>query len=154
MKNLFIALFIMISGATYAQSLQQDLALIQSIFGKEKQELITDYMSLNEEQSTKFWPVYDAYEKERQALVRERLQKISDYAQKYGELTDESAGKIMSAVLDNDEKLVKLEKKYLGKMTKAVDGVVAVRYFQLENYLRNLVFAKIQGDIPGIHEMK
>ncbi len=153
MKNLFIAIFVMASGALFAQSPQQDIALIQSIFGKEKQELVKDYMDLNEEQSTKFWPVYEAYENERQTIVRERLQGIANYAQKYGELTDELAEKIMASVLDNDEKLVKLEKKYLGKMTKAVDGIVAVRYFQLENYLRNLVFAKIQEDLPCIQEI-
>ncbi|MDR2913641.1 MAG: hypothetical protein LBV74_02215 [Tannerella sp.] len=154
MKNLFITIFIMASGVAFAQSPQQDVALIQSIFGKEKQELVKDYMDLNKEQSTKFWPIYEAYENERQALVRERLQNISNYAQKYGELTEESAEKIMASILNNDEKLVKLEKKYLKKMRKAIDGIVTVRYFQLENYLRNLVFAKIQADLPCIQEIE
>ncbi len=137
----------------YAQSPKQDIALIQSIFGKEKQVLVKDYMSLTEDKEVAFWPLYEAYENERQALVRDRGAKIAEYAQKYGELNDESASKIIGSVLDNDDKLVKLEKKYLGKMTKAIGGLQAAKFFQMETYLRNLTFSKLQEQIPAIDEI-
>lgn len=154
MRNLFVAIFIMVAGLSYAQSSNQDVAVIQATFGKEKQELVKAYMNLNEEQSTKFWPVYEAYESERQALVRERLQNMSDYVQKYGALTDESAEKIVNSLLDNDDKLVKLEKKYLSKMAKATSGTIASSFFQLETYLRNLIFSEIQEQVPSIQDLK
>lgn len=129
------------------------MMIIQGMFGKEKQLVVKDYMNLDDATSQVFWPIYNSYEQERQALIRERLQNMKTYIEKYGEINGESAHKIIKSNLKNEVDLIKLEEKYLDKMNKAVGGIQAAKFFQLENYLRTLVFSKIQEQIPAIDEI-
>ena len=63
MKKLnVIAVSFFLSAGMFAQSNKEDVDLIQSIFGKEKKEVVQVYMTIPEAQSAKFWSLYDAYE--------------------------------------------------------------------------------------------
>lgn len=156
MKKLLIMAFAFISSMAFAQTNKHtsEEDLIQSFFGKAKQVVVGEYMSsLPDAVKPDFWKIYEMYENERQALIRERFEHVADYIYTYGALNDESAKKIMNALLKNDEQLVKLEKNYLKKMSKAIGGIQATKFFQLENFLRNWMFAQIQGDIPSIDNL-
>lgn len=156
MKKLFVIAFAFIITSYFAnaQTGKQDIALIQSYFGKEKQELVKAYMNLDESTSKVFWTLYDEYEKDRQGLVKDRIKNVMEYIKKFGEINSDASEKIMESILDNDIDLVKLEKKYLGKMKKAIGGIQAVKFFQLENYLRNFVSENIQSEIPAIDKFR
>ncbi len=152
MKTLFLTLFIFVGGCLFAQT-TQDVALIQARFGKDKQTIVKEFMDLSPSQDSAFWPLYDAYEKDRQSLMRDRLKDLSDYAGKFHDLNDKSAQKVMSDLLSNDAKLIALESKYLGKMSKAIGGMKAASFFQLESYLRNTIFSKLQEKMPSIESL-
>src|SRR5688500_20206939 len=83
--NILTVLFLL-SASLFAQSNKEDIDLIQSIFGKEKKELVQLYMTIPEAQASKFWALYDLYEDERKKLGRERIKLIEDYATNYEKL--------------------------------------------------------------------
>ncbi len=154
MKKLFVLAFLFIPYFMNAQTETQDIALIQAYFGKEKQTLVRDYMKLDEATAKVFWTLYDEYEKDRQKLMRERIKNVEGYISKYGDMNSDASEDMMEDILDSDIDLVKLEKKYLSKMTKAIGGIQAARFFQLENYLRNLIATNIQEKIPVLNGLK
>ncbi len=154
MKKLLIMALTVISMSTFAQKHNSETDLIQTYFGVVKKDLVTQYMSdITADRATAFWTIYDEYEAERQQLIRSRVENIIEYAEKYGTLNDESAKKITVSLLENDKKLIKLEEKYLKKMTKVVGGLEAAKFIQLETFLRNWIFSQVQGEMPPINTL-
>jgi hypothetical protein len=74
MKKLLFVLLIVISANVYGQSsAKDDVALIQSLYGKSKTDLVNQAMALSAADKAAFQPVYDSYESERKALGRKKL---------------------------------------------------------------------------------
>ncbi len=138
-----------------AQSTQtNDLEIIQSVFGKSKKQLVESYMGLSGETANKFWPVYDAYEAKRRDLVKERLTTLAQYIDSYPTLTDDGAAKIAKQAFKNEKNLICLHKKYFSKMKKAVGGLNATKFMQMEAYLQKTVELEVLDDIPFIGEIE
>ena len=66
MKKLLLLLGIAFSATTFAQStLKDDIDVVQSVYGKSKADLVSQYMALSGDKATDFKKFYDAYEEER-----------------------------------------------------------------------------------------
>jgi len=153
-KNFLVLAMLLISSMSLlAQDVKNDIQVIQGAWGKEKREIIKEGMNLTTANAEKFWPIYDAYEEERKALSAERLMIINDYGKNYTALTDEKADELMKRVFSNNSSLEKLEKKYYDKMKKALSATEAAKFFQIENYLKVMVSAELQDEIPFIAEL-
>jgi len=154
MKKLLFVAALAISSVSFAQSgIKQDIDIIQSAWGKTKQELINEAMKLQEPQAAAFWKVYDAYEAERKELGATRLQLINDYTTSYETLTDEKVDELAKATLKNNAAYEKLYSKYYGKMKKAVGAMNAAKFIQLEAALQTAIRSETQDAIPFIGEI-
>jgi hypothetical protein len=135
---------------TKAQSNKEDIDIIQSVFGKQKKEIVDAYMQLAPEKAKSFWAVYDAFENERKALGRARIQILDEYAAGMDKLTNEMATNLMKRTIANETALSKLYGKYLPKFTKATSAIDAAKFLQLEFYIQSIVKARIQDEVPLI----
>ena len=137
-----------------AQSNKEDVAMIQAMFGKDKKELVSQYMTIPEAQKAKFWALYDEYEDKRKALGRERIKLIEDYANKYGSLDDKTATALMTKKLAWTDKYTKFQQAYFPKFSAAIGGKQAAKLLQLEDYLENNLRLYIQDEIPFIDQLE
>jgi hypothetical protein len=154
MKKLFILLIIAVSMSSNAQSSSKDeLAIIQSTYGKSKTDLINQYMALSPAQTTAFQPIYDAYETERKVLGQKKIQIIDDYATKYATLSDADADQLTKANLKNNLDQEKLFDKTYEKAKKAIGATNAAKFIQLESYLQTTIKGEIQDSLPFIGEL-
>lgn len=154
MKKLLILLIIAVSMSSNAQSSSKDeLAIIQSTYGKSKTDLINQYMALSAAQTTAFQPVYDAYEAERKVLGQKKIQIIDEYAAKYATLTDVDADQLTKANLKNNLDQEKLFDKTYEKAKKAIGATNAAKFIQLESYLQTTIKGEIQDSLPFIGEL-
>lgn len=152
MKKLFLSLAIIISVSSFAQS-ADDVALVQSLYGKSKGDIIRDYLNLPEPQAAAFQAVYDDYEAERKALGQKKMQIISDYATNYDNITDEKADELAKNNLKNNVDFEKLLSKAYGKAKKAIGSINAAKFIQLEQYFQTTVRSSVQDEIPFIGEL-
>ncbi|MBP1222528.1 hypothetical protein [Flavobacterium sp. 1355] len=152
MKKLFLSLAIIISVSSFAQS-ADDVALVQSLYGKSKGDIIRDYLNLPEPQAAAFQAVYDNYEAERKALGQKKMQIISDYATNYDNITDEKADELAKNNLKNNVDFEKLLSKAYGKAKKAIGSINAAKFIQLEQYFQTTVRSSVQDEIPFIGEL-
>ncbi|HEX6182139.1 MAG TPA: hypothetical protein VFZ47_12890, partial [Chitinophagaceae bacterium] len=60
-----------------------DIKEFQKEWGKDKKEVTRLVMGLSAADSVKFWPLYDAYETERQKLGKDRILILDDYLTNY-----------------------------------------------------------------------
>jgi len=72
---------------------------------------LTTELDLTPEESQKFWPIYNEYQREQKAL-----KKKYKFSRNPEALSDEEADKMILASLDMEEKGVELKRKYYSKM--------------------------------------
>jgi methanogenic corrinoid protein MtbC1 len=152
MKKLLLLFVLTFIAGAYAQS-KEDVAIIQAVYGKSKADLVKQYLNLNEAQTAAFQPVYDKYETERKVLGQKKIQIINDYAVNYATLDDVKAAELTQANLKNNIDLEKLLSATFEKVKKAIGGINAAKFVQLEQYLQVTVRAEIQDSIPFIGEL-
>jgi len=154
MKKLLLIAALAVSSTSFAQSgMKEDVEIIQSLYGKDKKDLVGAYMDLKEPQAAAFWKVYDEYEIDRKALGQKRMEMITDYANNYETLTDEKADALAKAMLKNNAAYEKLASKYYDKSKKVVGALNAAKFMQLELALQTAVRSEIQTAIPFIGEI-
>ena len=155
MKRIFTVLLLVIAANLFAQSSTKDeLAIVQSLYGKEKTDLVDLVMGLSDTEKKAFQPVYDAYESERKALGREKIRIINDYAANYENLTEEKADELTKANLKNNMGFEKLYSKTYNKVKKILGARKASKFIQIETYLQTTIRFEIQDSIPFIDEIE
>jgi hypothetical protein len=116
----------------------------------DKKLVVAANMELTDAEAKGFWPIYESYQKDLQAL-NERLKKtILSYADAYNKngLTDETAKKLLDEAIAIDEDEAKMRKAYSGKLAAVLPGKKVARYLQIENKIRALVRYELAAEIP------
>jgi len=153
-RVMILSVVFMLSTGMFAQSNKEDVDLIQSIFGKEKKELVQVYMTIPEAKSAKFWSLYDVYETARKKLGQERIKIIEAYATNYETLDNKKATDLTTKKLAWADKYTKFQQSYFTKFSAVIGGLQAAKFFQLEDYIENCIRLTIQEEIPFIGELE
>lgn len=153
-KQILLIACLVTSIATYAQSNREDVELIQSIYGKEKKEVVAQFIVLEGAQKDAFWKLYDEYEVKRKELGRERVALLERYAKNYATLDDAATDKLVKDMIKLTKSTDKLISTYYGKLKKAASVNTAAQFVQIESYLLSVVRANIFDSIPVIDELK
>jgi hypothetical protein len=137
-----------------AQVTKDDINLVQAIFGKDKRDLMQEYMQFSDtSKASAFWKMYDSYEGERKLLGQEYIGILQDYAKNYTTLNDVKADNLVMRSSANNLAFENLYKKYYNKMKPAIGALKASQFLQMEAYIRTVVKANILTDIPFIGQI-
>jgi hypothetical protein len=155
MKKIFLGvLVILLAFAVKSQTINEEYALVQSIYGLEKKDLIAKHMTLEESQMDMFWQLYEEYELERKEIGLKRAVNIAAYAGKYEKLTNEDADLLMKTSFEINLKFVQLWEKTYKKMARSISPVSAAQFIQAEMFIENMVRQELALDIPLIGEIE
>jgi hypothetical protein len=116
----------------------------------DKKLVVAANMDLNDAEGKAFWPIYDAYQKDLQA-INERLGKtILAYADAYNKnaLTDDLAKQLTNEVLTIDQDEVTMRRTYAAKLERVLAGKKVARYLQIENKIRAAIRYELAAGIP------
>ena len=151
---ILIAFCTFIAFASQAQvSSKDEVALLQSLYGMNKKELIAGHMKITQAEADKFWPIYDEYEVGRKKIGTKRAEVIMEYASNYATLSNEKATELIKLSLANQSDFVKLQEKTFKKLSKAITPLRAAQFVQVEVYLENIVRQNLADQIPLIGEI-
>jgi hypothetical protein len=154
MKKTFCLIVLTLFGFGAMAQSADELAQIRQILGKEKKDLIKQFMSLNEADAAKFWPLYDEYSEKRKALADDRIDILKDYADQYMGITDDQAKALGKRYFKNESSILKLQEKYFNKLSKSVSPLKAMQFMQAENYIQTTLRSALQDAIPFIGEFE
>jgi len=141
---LFIACF---SFNSIAQTNQDEVQLMQSLYGMEKRDIVAEFIELSDSQQEEFWLLYDEYEIKRQEIGKERFRLLSSYVNDYGEVKPENADNFMKQVIPLRIKSDKLVDNYYKKVKTKTDPIVAMQFYQIENYLFDAIKMELLEEI-------
>ena len=147
MKKIFATLAIvgLMTGA-YAQK-HTEIEMIRSVYKLEKKAVVADFMKLSNEDAAKFWPIYEAYEKERSALGDRKVKVITDYVNgKQKDVKDADAMIKESADIQREE--VSLREKYYKQIKTAISLKAALDFYTVEDVIATAVRMKLWEEMP------
>jgi len=148
-KKVTLAALMLLALAAPVMASTNDLVeLMRSDLRTDKRMIVTKAMQMDEASSAKFWPVYSEYETELTKLNDQRVTMIKDYAAAYNSMTDESAKDLIKRGFKLQESRTSLLKKYVSKMSKAVDVKTAARWAQVEHALDSAIDLQIASELP------
>ena len=114
----------------------------------DKKALYAQYLGLTEEESAKFWPVYDEYEAKLKPMQDRLLANINAFAEKYDTLTEDDAAAILKERMAIEKDREALKQKYTAKIAKELPPKKALRYAQLETRIQTLIARDVYSMIP------
>ena len=116
----------------------------------DKKLVVAANMELSETEGKAFWPIYESYQTDLQAL-NERLGKtILAYADAYNKktLTDAQAMQLTNEALTIDQDELNLRKSYAPKLARVIPAKKVARYLQIENKIRAAIRYDLASGIP------
>jgi len=154
MKKLLSAVLVFVFFSASAQLTQDDVNLIQSMYGKDKRDIMQAYLQFKDTASANsFWKMYDSYEAERKKLGQDYIKILQDYANNYEKLTNAKADELVTKSYNNNLAFENLYLKYYKKMKPVVGSILAGQFIQTEAYFRISVKAAILDEIPFIGQI-
>jgi hypothetical protein len=127
-----------------------NMEILRQKIKADKKLVVAQNLKLTEAEGTAFWPVYDAYQKDLQAINQRLTAAIKAYADAYnkGPVTNETAKKLLDESLAIDEAEAKLKSTSAPKILAVLPATKAARYIQIENKIRAAVRYDLAAGIP------
>ena len=127
-----------------------NMEILRQKIKADKRLVVAQNLNLTDEEGAKFWPVYEAYQKDLQQIDERLATAILAYADAYnkGPVTNESAKKLLDEYLAIDDAEAKLKSATTPKILAALSAVKAARYVQIENKIRAAVRYELATAIP------
>jgi Spy/CpxP family protein refolding chaperone len=127
------------------------LAAVRSDLQATRADVMAKNLSMTAAEAAKFWPVYDAYQKEQNAIMDDQLRGIQRYIESADTLDDAGALALIKVHLDRDERMNALRQKALLDLQRAVGTKLAARAIQIDRRLSLAYQLQIVSKIPLIH---
>jgi Spy/CpxP family protein refolding chaperone len=136
------------ASATVASSEADILKAARTEVQSTRAEIMAKNLTLTAEQAAKFWPAFESYQKEQNAVIDEHLSAIKRYVDGYQTLDDASALALINAHLRRDDKMDALRKKWLAEFQKVLPTKAAVRVIQIDRRLAMAAQMELSSQVP------
>ena len=125
--------------------------LLDSIRSNRK-ALVAVNLKLTDDEAAKFWPVYDRYQKEINALGDRLVGVIQDYSANFSDLANDKAMKLVDDYLAVEADRVKVKRAYVEEFAKILAGRTVARLYQIENKMDAVIRFDLAATIPVVEE--
>jgi Spy/CpxP family protein refolding chaperone len=130
---------------------EQALAQFRTDMMADRAEIMAKGLKLDAQQAAKFWPLFETFQKEQGVLVDVQAKALKEYADHFKTLSDADATSYIDSLLERDQKMLELRKKWLKKFSDAVGPKAAAGAIQLDRRLTNVVEVQMSTRIPLIN---
>ena len=152
---IFVALAAVITMSLVSPAVAQDkpadnMQILRDKLKADKKLLVAANMELTESEAKGFWPVYEAYQKDLDAIYARTGKLIQSYAAEYNAkaLTDEKAKTLIDEMVATEKADAGLMAAYAPKLSKVLPPKKVARYLQIENKIRAMLKYDLAANIP------
>jgi hypothetical protein len=125
---LFSLIFSLLLNRSYAQDDNNSAEKIES----QKIAFITKKLDLTPTESQNFWPIYNQYRKELDALRKSKKENLQDSKKRIETMTDAELQKLIDENFLNEQKELDLKKKYYLEFKKVISIRKIVKLYRAE----------------------
>lgn len=134
------------------QQADDEIAQGRAMVQAGREQLIRYELSLTDEESEQFWPIYAAYTSDTKAVMDRYTVMITNYVRRYdrGDLSDEYASDLLETFFSIKQELLDIKKNYLAQFNEVLPGLKVARFYQLENKIEAEIDAQLALAVPLI----
>ena len=129
-------------------SIEEALKNIRADLQNSRAETIAKNVTLTTAQAAQFWPAFETYQREQNAIMDDQLKTVQWFIQNFESADDAAALKLINAHFERDTKMTALRQHWLGEFQRLVGIKTAVRVMQLDRRLSLVHQAYITSQIP------
>ena len=133
---------------TPTQTQEDTVAQFRNDLMAKRADIMAKGLTLTADQAAKFWPLFEQFEKEQDAVVKGQIEATEQFATNYQSLSDKDALTYVNALLDRDQKMHDLRVKWLAKFQTVLPVKMAARAIQLDRRLGQVGQVQISQRIP------
>jgi Spy/CpxP family protein refolding chaperone len=127
------------------------LKAVRSDLQNSRADIVAKNVSLTSDQAAKFWPVFQQYQQEQNAIMDDQLKGIQQYVEHYETLDDTGALAVINAHFERDSRMNALRQRWLGELQKVLPTRTAVRVMQIDRRLWLVHQIEFAAEIPLVH---
>jgi hypothetical protein len=131
---------------------EASLQILVATLHANKKALVDVNLQLTDAEAAAFWPVYDRYQAELDAVQARLLQVIEAYTAAFGNMTHENANTLVNDYLGVQRDRVAVRRKYLEPITQALPGRKVMRFYQIENKVDAVMRYELAKTIPVVEQ--
>jgi hypothetical protein len=129
-----------------------DVGLLADTIRVNRQALVAVNLDLTAEEAAGFWPLYERYRQEIDAIGDRIVAVVEDYVANFRDLSNEKALQLTEDYLAAEADRAKLRRDYLDEFAKILPGRKIARLYQIENKMDAVVRYEMAVRIPVIEE--
>jgi len=137
-----------------SQGAEAKLDVLVDAIRSNRQALVAANLNLTDEEAGKFWPIYDRYQKEINAIGDRLVGVVQDYTTHFSDLSNDKAMKLVDDYLAVEADRVKVKRAYVDEFAKALPGRKVARFYQIENKMDAVIRYDLAARIPVVEEEK
>jgi Spy/CpxP family protein refolding chaperone len=134
-----------------ATSMDDVLRAIRAELQNGRADIIAKNVPLTTAQAAQFWPIFERYQKEQDAIMDDQLASVQWFIENFEKADDASALKLINAHFDRDTKMTALRQRWLGEFQTVLGTKLAVRVMQIDRRLSLAHQAYVTSKIPLIY---
>ena len=153
--------FLILSLTSFAAGAQDgvDGAEVEALFAKarefmamERATLMPEELALTDAEAEAFWPVYDAYRAEIEALHDEYAALLQSFADGFTTMTDAEASTMIDDYFLIESGLIYVRQRYAREFLEVIPARKLVRLYQMENKIDAMAQLPMIIDIPLLED--
>jgi low affinity Fe/Cu permease len=126
-------------------------ALLNTIRTNRK-ALVAVNLGLSDDEAAKFWPVYDRYQQEIEAIGDRLVAVIQDYTANFRDLSNDKATQLVEDYLAVEADRIRVRRAYVAEFAKNLPGRKVARFYQIENKIDAVLRYDLAATIPVVEE--
>ena len=131
---------------------EADMEILLNTLRANRKALVAVNLTLTDDEAAKFWPIFDRYHAEMNAVGDRLVKVIEDYASNFSTLSDEQATKVVEDYMSVESDRAKVRRTYVEEFAKALPGRKLARFYQIENKMDAVLRYDLASTIPVIDE--
>lgn len=149
MRRLLLTACLALAGpAVSAQNVGDNLDYTREALKAQKRTIIGGSVAMSESQASAFWPLHDAYERERDRIDDREAKLIEEFLAAGAQLSDARARSMLDEAVGLREARLALKKRYVKRFADVLPAKQLMQYFQIDSKLDALVAADLARAIP------
>lgn len=117
-----------------------------------RKALVAVNLGLTDAEAATFWPVYDRYQKEINAIGDRLAAVLQDYSANFRNLSNDKATRLIEDYLAVEADRVRVRRAYVDEFAKSLPGRKVARLYQIENKIDAVLRYDLVATIPVIEE--
>jgi len=129
-----------------------DPGVLLSTVRDNRRALIAANLNLSPQEAAAFWPLYDRYAKEVNAVGDRMAAVVEDYRTHFSDLSNEKALELINNYLASEADRLKVRQAYVAEFAKVLPGRTVARFYQIENKMDAVLRYDLAATIPVVDE--